>query len=749
MKKELEKQYKVRKLNYVSILIILITIILLSICYIKYVKDLVYQNVYQNIKELSEQTATQLNLAITDQKNIINFIVGEINKGHFDQEEEIFEAFKNELHNYRFTRLVILDKQGNGITSDGFSVKNYSNIEEFFQSKDVYLSENRPSTVTDNQVNIYSKTITLNGEEKVLMATINTFDYKELLLRRLFGKGGTYLINNSGNVLIDSFDNIKESNANLFNYIKSRYSITDDEQLEKIDNMENEIKNGLENTFDVKVDDGTTYFIHYEQVNINDWYVVTTSADNIIANQLIGLITITTMVCLGISFIIISIAIYINISNQKKNHKLYNVAYIDRVTSIGNGNYFVEKGSIYLREQKAKNKYIITVDINKFKALNNIYGHRFCNQILKSLGKNLTELLPKDNITCRISNDIFASIFSYENDINELLHKIFHKASKLEINSTNIYVNLSIGAYSILPDDTDINKLLDKAYLARSQIKGLYHNNYYLYDETLENKIIEEQQIESIMEDALVNKEFKIFYQPKIYVKNENVYGAEALVRWERDGKLVPPDKFIPLFEKNKFIIKLDIYIFKQVCKDLAEWRKKFGMIPNISINISKEQFSDENFIDKYIEICNKYNINPNEIDLEITESATIDQNVDILKILNKIKEKGFTISIDDFGTGYSSLSMLQNMPIDIIKIDKVFVDKANLKNDENMINYIMLIAKHLEVKTIIEGVETKEQVEFIKRIGGDIIQGYYYSKPISKRDFEKFFFGRINRIYI
>lgn len=749
MKKELEKQYKTRKLNYFSIFIIFIIIIILSISYIKYVKTLVYQNVYQNIKELSEQTATQLNLAITDQKNIINFIVEEINKGHFNKEEEIFENFKNELDNYHFTRLVILDKQGNGITSDGFSVKNYANIEEFFQSKEVYLSENRPSTVADNQVNIYSKTITLNGEEKVFMATINTFDYKELLLRRLFGKGGTYLINNSGSVLIDSFDNIKESNANLYDYIKSRYHITDNEQIEKIDNMENKIKNGLEDTFDIEVDDGTTYFIHYEQVNITDWYVVTTAADNIIAKQLIGLITITTTVCLVISFIIISIAIYINISNQKKNNKLYKVAYIDGVTSIGNSNYFTEKGSIYLTEQKSKNKYIITVDINKFKALNNIYGHRFCNQILKCLGKNLTELLPKDNITCRISNDIFASIFSYENNINELLHKIFNKASKLEINGTSLYINLAIGAYSILPEDTDINKLLDKAYLARSQIKGLYHNNYYLYDETLENKIIEEQQIESIMEEALSNKEFKIFYQPKIYVKNENIYGAEALVRWEREGKTISPDKFIPLFEKNKFIIKLDRYIFKQVCKDLAEWRKNFGTLPNISINISKEQFADENFIDKYVEICNKYNIKPNEVDLEITESATIDQNVDILKILNKIKEKGFTVSIDDFGTGYSSLSMLQNMPIDIIKIDKVFVDKADLTNDENIINYIMLIAKHLEVKTIVEGVETKEQVEFIKRIGGDIIQGYYYSKPLSKREFEKFFFGNINHIYI
>lgn len=737
-KKESINHYKTSKLNYILIFIIFVILVVLSFFYISYMKNLIYQNIYQNVKELSEQTATQLNLAITDQKNIVSFMADNINRGDFKKEEEIFKAFSDELENYHFTRLVILDKQGNGITSDGFIVNNYPNMEEFFEEQDVYLSENRPSTVSNNQVNIYSQKIMFNGKEKVLMATINTSNYKTILLRKLFGKGGTYLINNSGSVLIDSFDNIKESNANLYEYIKSRYNITNEKELRKIDNMASEIKNGLEDTFDLKID-GSTYFINYEQVGINNWYVVTTASDSIIASELIRLVSITTVVFLGVSFVIISIAIYINISNKNKNNKLYNVAYIDHITLLGNEHYFRKNGTKYLLEQNEKNKYIITADINKFKALNNIYEYRFCNEILKLLGQKLKELLPEDNITCRISNDVFASIFSYEGDINKLLRTIFNKTSKLEINGIDVRINLSIGAYSITANDTDINKLLDKAYLARSQIKGLYHNNYYLYDETLENKIIEEQKIESIMKEALENGEFKVYYQPKIYAQNEKIYGAEALVRWYRNGKIISPSTFIPLFEKNKFIIKLDIYIFEQVCKDLAQWKGKFGVIPNVSINVSKEQFIDENFIDKYVEICGKYNLKPEQIDLEITESATIDQNVNMLNVLNKIKEKGFIISIDDFGTGYSSLSMLQNMPIDIIKIDKVFIDQADLTSSENIINYIMFIAKHLETKTIIEGVETEEQVEFVRKIGVDIIQGYYVSKPISKEEFEKY----------
>ncbi|MCI8519239.1 MAG: GGDEF domain-containing protein [Clostridia bacterium] len=731
-------QYRAIRLNFISIFTIFVLVSVLSLAYISHVKKLIHENVYQNVKELSEQTAAQLNLAISDQKHIINLIVDYVNDGHLKTEEEIFDSFKNELNNYHFTRLVILDKQGNGKTSDGFLVENYPNIEEFFSEEDVYLSENRPSTVSDNQVNIYSKSISLNGKKKVLMATINTSDYKELLLRRLFGKGGTYLINSDGTVLIDSFGNIKDSNANLYEYIKNSYNLTDETQLRKIDNMAIAIKDNKEDTIDIDIH-GETYYIHFERVEINDWYVITTASDTTIAKELINLVTLTAVFCLGVAFVITSIAIYINISNQRKNQKLYKVAYIDPVTLLGNEYYFRGNGSLYLERQSTKNKYLITIDINKFKALNNIHGYGFCNELLKALGQKLTNLLPADNITCRISNDIFASLFSYDDNIDELLTYIFTEASKLQVNGLDIYINLSIGAYNILPNEVDINRMLDKAYLARTQIKGLYSSSYYLFDEKLESKLIEEQKIEASMYEALEKHEFKVFYQPKTYTKNEKLYGAEALVRWYKNGKLIPPDTFIPLFEKNKFITKLDIYIFEQVCKDLSEWKNKFGVIPNISINVSKEQFSDEDFIDKYVEICSKYNLNPSEIDLEITESATIDPNMNLLKIINKIKEKGFVISIDDFGTGYSSLSMLQNLPVDIIKIDKVFVDKADLSSNKNIINYIVLMSKHLGSETIIEGVETKEQVEFIKKIGGDIIQGYYYSKPITKEEFEEY----------
>ena len=195
--------------------------------------------------------------------------------------------------------------------------------------------------------------------------------------------------------------------------------------------------------------------------------------------------------------------------------------------------------------------------------------------------------------------------------------------------------------------------------------------------------------------------------------------------------------KFIPIFEKNNFIIKLDEYIFEKVCKDIKKLKNQIEKMPTISINISKETLIENNFLENYLRILSKYKINASEIELEITEGIAVNNELDIKEILTKIKNKGFKISIDDFGTGYSSLNMLQIMPIDIIKIDKSFIDKINrFNNNQNLIEVIMMIAKKMNLKTVAEGVELKEQVEYLKSVKCDLIQGYYYSKPIKLEEF-------------
>ncbi len=738
MKNDVNLIGKKYKIKFKWIIIIFIVSVLLSVFYYSKTKNLIYKNIYNNIEEISGHSVAQLNQSIKNQMNFVNTMADSIDKGYFKTEEDVFNNFSESLADYNFTRLAILDKNGNGITSDGIVIKKYANVEEFFNHDEVYLSENRPSLVSDNQVNIYSKTCYLNNKEKILCAIIKTQDYESILLKRLFnGKAGIYLINNNGTVLIDSFGNIKENNINLYKYIKDKYELSEKE-LNKIINMAKNIKIKTNGTFDIKVNNHT-YFFNYQKIDINDWYVISVAPDDTIAKELIQFLAIFMVVNLTLNVVVVIISLYINISNKNKSRRLYKVAYIDSVTSIGNLQYFREKGQAIL-SNKTNNRYIVSLDINKFKAYNNIYGYEFCNKMLKEIGKILVNETPKNSIVCRLYSDVFATIFDYDKNIKTLLKKIEDFTSNIVVDGTNINLNVSMGVYKIKKTDEDINKIINKVYMARCKIKGQYEEGYYIFDEELENQLNEEQTIESTMKNALKNNEFKVYYQPKFYTKDKTLAGAEALIRWYKDGTIIPPNKFIPLFEKNKFIIKLDMYIFEQVCKDMAYWKEKYNFVPKVSINVSKEHFSNPNFINEYIKIVNKYNIDRDKIDLEITESATIDKSIDIVEILNKIKEQGFTISIDDFGTGYSSLGMLQNMPIDIIKIDKIFVDKIDFNSNKNMINNIILICKQLEIQSIVEGVETEEQFEFVKNIGGDIIQGYYFSKPITKEEFENYF---------
>jgi sensor c-di-GMP phosphodiesterase-like protein len=238
-----------------------------------------------------------------------------------------------------------------------------------------------------------------------------------------------------------------------------------------------------------------------------------------------------------------------------------------------------------------------------------------------------------------------------------------------------------------------------------------------------------EKQIEKDMKKALKDNEFVVYYQPKVYAKTGKIYGAEALVRWKKNDKMIMPSVFIPIFERNKFILKLDLYIFERVCKDMKEWKENYGVDIPISINVSRKHLVEKDFINDYAKIANKYGISTEKLDLEITESATIDSKIDMIKIMKEIKKAGFLISIDDFGTGYSSLNILYDMPIDILKIDKSFVD-------QNIVEDILNIAKKFKLKTIAEGVETKTQKEYLTEKGCDILQGYYYSKPLQKEEF-------------
>lgn len=422
----------------------------------------------------------------------------------------------------------------------------------------------------------------------------------------------------------------------------------------------------------------------------------------------------------------------------EKRNRLLELAYIDPITGLGNYNAYLARTKEKLEVNSKKT--MIILDIDKFKSFNKKYGHVKGNELLKRVGEEIKHAIRRTDIVCRLGNDVFGIFLIGEVDVENITRRLNNKISRINIGDIWYNLRISMGVYICDKEEKDVQSIIDKAIMAHDSIKGKYHVPYGVFTEDFEQKMIRESEIESMMEDAIKNEEFEVYYQPQISTKSEKMEGAEALVRWKKDEKMISPSEFIPIFEKNYFIIKLDEYVYERVCKNIQEMKKQIKEIPKISVNISKESLLEKDFLEKYMKITEQYGISPNDIEIEITERTTVDNNIDMKEILETIKEKGFSIVIDDFGTGYSSLNMLEILPIDMIKIDKSFIDRIGEKNETiNLLEIIFLISKKLNLKTVAEGVEKSEQVQYLKKENCDFIQGYFYAKPLGFDAFKNY----------
>lgn len=721
----------------VTIIIIFLILITILIAYMTYMLNRIEANTNNSIKTIVKNDANNLKTQITEQKAILQSITNEILSDNIVDTKKIFDMYERSDVTSHFIRMAIMYEDGRTITNDGHEVDYSDEIDNFFSNNEIHISENRISKIDEEEITIYSQAISIENEKIAILLIVKTESYKDTFSNKVFeGKGFSYIVNKDGTIIVSA--NTDKETGNLIENIEQMLVGSSRERFEASKNtIQDNIKNEVSGSRTLQTTDGQYYMV-YEPIGANDWSIATFIPSKAIAGEANRALLTTFILAIIVIFIIISICIYIVISNNKKQKQLFEYAYIDPITKKGNIYYFRKKGQEMLDKEKSKeNQYLLVLDINKFKMINKAYGYKTGDTILNGIGEELEQILGKQSLICRYSNDYFAVLFEYTEDIRKIVNTLVKNIENLKIDSNVYNLSVNMGIYK-LDADTNISVAMDKAIIAHSASKGDVFDKFHIYDEKMEKELEKESKIEQEMYQALMNKEFKVYYQPKVYVQDEKLYGAEALVRWEHNGKMVPPSEFVPLFEKNKFILKLDVYVFEQVCSDMKKWKEKYGKEPVISVNVSREHFLDEHFLEKYMLIATKNGINTNKIDLEITESATVEAGIDIIEIMNKMKKLGFLISIDDFGTGYSSLSTLQDMPADILKIDKSFVDRIG-KNEKNMIDYILTMAKELKLTTIAEGVETKEQREYLLEKGCDIIQGYYYAKPMPEEEFEEY----------
>lgn len=720
----------------ITIITILILTIIFSAIYLTYLKKLTRNNTLKNLGELTKQNAAKIENTIQEHKRILETITNEIEIKKPKLKEEIFKIFERNSGRQKFSRIAIMYKDGKTITNDGETLDLSQNKEEFFKSNNIQISQSQKSQIDNQEINIYSKKITWNNEEVVILLSLDTDKYEEIFSQSIYnGNSYEYIITNEGQIIANSKN--EQNGQNIIKKLEEANKENKTQNLKTIEKIQKDIKNNS-NGQTIYFVNGLSYYTAYQKLQNTNWYLIVFTQGKIIAEELNKILELTFIIAIIIIFILLIITTYIIITSQKQKEKLYKLAYIDKITMLGNYNFFLEEGKKFLSKYR-NNNYSIILDIDKFKSFNKKYGHNMGNKLLKKIGEILKETLNNKAIICRLSNDLFGILLNTEKDIKETIEKITTKLSKIKIQDKTYTIYISMGIYKILENEYNIKKILDKTLIAHNEIKGNYNKKYKMYDKKVEEKIEKEHELESIMQEAIEKEEFKIYYQPKISTKTNQMVSAEALVRWKRNGKMISTIEFIKLFEKNQFIITLDKYVFEKVCIDISKWKKKIKNIPLISVNISKEHFIKKDFIKEYKEIAKKYGIKPEELEIEITESALISENTNYIKEVEEIKKEGFIVSIDDFGTGYSSLSILQNMPIDIIKIDKTFIDKIDFdKKGNNLVDYIILIAKKLNLKTVAEGIENEEQAKYLKEIDCDLLQGYYYSKPLESSQYEK-----------
>lgn len=417
---------------------------------------------------------------------------------------------------------------------------------------------------------------------------------------------------------------------------------------------------------------------------------------------------------------------------------------------------FIDRSLRSIKKSGTAKWLLVLIDIDKFKFINDRFGYEEGDRMLERLHKTLGDHMESGENYARISDDNFACCIREvsDEDVINRMQSIFEEFKRRNSIFVSYPVMLSAGVCRLEEcteengEAVDMNVAVDHCKIAKKTIKGLHSSAVAFYDAKLRDKTLREKDFENAMPKALAKHEFMCYIQPKFGAKSRHIEGGEALIRWRSsEFGFVFPDEFIPLAEKNGFVVELDFFILEEVCKAMRRWLD-IGIKPVVvSVNQSRMHLSHDDYIWRLREIVDKYAIPYEYIELELTETAFTENTELLLKIMEKLHDIGFKLSIDDFGSGYSSLNMLKDIPADVVKIDREFFN-GTVHSDKGraVIRTVVDLAKKLKMNVISEGVETLDQVEFLDKINCDLIQGYYFAKPMPMSEFEGMWFRELEK---
>ncbi|MDE7445933.1 MAG: bifunctional diguanylate cyclase/phosphodiesterase [Lachnospiraceae bacterium] len=432
---------------------------------------------------------------------------------------------------------------------------------------------------------------------------------------------------------------------------------------------------------------------------------------------------------------------------KSQNEELTYMAYYDALTGLYNRNYFVRLLSDYVRKAEEENAIVAVmfVDIDDFRKINDGMGLIVGDEVVQQFGQFLSCFQNENVLVSHFNADVYC-IAIYNPGGNrsvEYIYKTIHERAKTPFTLSTgqeLLLSASAGVAEYPEAAKTTLELINCAEIVMFKAKKLGKDTIQYFDAPILKEFLQNVSIENKLKEAVFSQNFALNFQPQYYVNDKKMRGMEALIRWrDSDGKMISPSVFIPIAEKNGTIVPMGMWVIEESIKTFSAWKKKYDCNVILSLNISAIQYMQNEFVDNILMIIKKYDVNPEELELEITESVLIENFKEITEKICILRDYGIRISLDDFGTGYSSLSYLMGLPIDTLKIDKTFIDTSITDaNTGVIIESIIVMAKKLGFETIAEGVETKDQFDYLKNIGCECVQGYLLGRPMPKEEIEQ-----------
>ncbi len=706
--------------------------------------------------EIQKQIETQINVAqkhiaveLNDSVRLSSVLADEIapfseTEDDKDRESivEVLKRYKN-IGDYEKVEYVdlhgfMIDDQGKDQMINHELLKEISSISE----KGIYISNDEEYFRGDYHMLSISP---VHKDKKRTGSIIGIKDCGRVLENHSFDylltTGDVMIVDEKGAILDCSFVNVVDQTEHydtVFDCMHGYWNL-DDISIQKVENL---IADSGKETKVIEVHnkEGNRYF--YSCINTGEYSnmsLLVMYTDEIfkdVHNNILYGSIITIVLLIGMMAIFSLISYRYSASAGKTIKKL---AYEDEITGGHNLNYFKEFTIDTLTKYPNVHFHVCRFDVANFRYINEAYGHIKADQLLKIISEEADQIFKGRECCVRMTADQFV-LLARESDDIERRFVIF--TDKVNARALDVGIRYPIkfkrGFYKVDKKESNISLMIDKANVARKTLTGEEIDSIAYYDESLVADMKKVDKIESEMETAMFNGEFKMFIQPKWDIKENHIYGGEALVRWIKDdGAMVYPSDFVPVFEKNGFVERLDMFMLESACVLINGLMAEGKPCYPISVNQSRVLMHSPDYTERVTELLNRYQIPEGYIELEVTETVLFAESEKMITLLKNLKKRHIALSMDDFGSGYSSLNMLKDFPFDVLKIDKEFFSETLASRTSIWIlKKIIEMADGLGLRVICEGVETEDQIEMLKKIGCRYVQGYYYSKPIPADEF-------------